>query len=141
MKNKLKNASSRQRYIEITDSLSALRSAKGFIYFFLLTALVFTVIFNSLFGIFRIPGAELKGSSNVAVVAEKSRHGIISGDVVLVSDGSGCFCTEIKVNENGYFTGTDDEPVKLDEKKIIGRVRFVLFPVSCFGDDPHKLCV
>jgi len=141
MKIKEKYASSRQRYIEMTDFLSALRSAKGFIYFILLSAMIFTVIFNSLFGIFSIPGAELKGSDNVAVVAEKTARGLKDGDVVLVDGADGFCCAEIRTAENGYYTGKEDDPVKLDENKIIGRVRFVLFPVSCFGDDPHKLCV
>ncbi len=141
MKPKEKYASSRQLYIRTSDTLSALRSAKGLIYVVLIAALIFTVVFNSMFGIYSIPGARLKDTDGVAVVAEKTRKGLRNGDVVIVDDGNGCYCAELKVTEDGYYTGSEDEPVRLKEENIIGRARFVLLPVNRFGDNPIKLIV
>lgn len=139
------NMSTEQYYNEMSDSLAALRSAKGFIYALIAAAVVFTCVFNSFFGVFFIDGAMLKGEGNVAVVARITPQTVQSGETILIKDEQGYYCAEVTGfsddSEGDVFIRTQEGQKLIPAENIEGKAECILFPVSCFGDDAHKLCI
>ncbi len=133
-----------QYYIDLADKLSALRALKGFVYFLIAAALAFTCVFNFFYGIFFVEGARLKGNENVAVVVNVNKRSFEEGETVLVRNGSGYCCAEFTASddsENGIYVKSDNGNIFIRNEEIEGKAEFVLFPVSCFGDNTHDLCI
>ncbi len=141
MKAVKKNKSAEQYYIDMSDGLAALRSAKGFVYTLIAAAVLFTVIFNAFFGVFRINDAVTGSGDDIAVLVKLSPDDLKKGDIVVLSDGDGYYCAELTETAGGLFTGSDENKRELSYGDIRGKAFFIVFPVSELGNDARKLCI
>ncbi len=130
-----------RRFLDIADELSAWRSFLGFVYFITAAALVFSVIFCFVYGIYPVENISINGN-DVAVVVNKTGKSFKEGDAVLFKIENRFYCAEFSgksERRDGIIVKSGDEEVFISDDEIEGRAEFVLFPVRSFGEDASAL--
>ena len=144
MKKDVRKVSSEQFYIDVSDSLAALRSAKGFVYFLIGAAVLLNCVFHVFFGLFPVKSVSYKGNDEVVVVARISVGSYEKDETVLCFRDEEYFCARVSqpapVAENGVYISTPQGQRIVDYENICGRAEFVVLPFTCFGDSVQGLC-
>ena len=137
------NYSAEQYYIDLSDSLAAMRSAKGFVYAVIAVMAAFTVIFNAIFCIYDVDGVLLDEENPTAVVTNVRNRDFRAGDVLLIEDDGKYVCLEMaekREDSGGVYVIKENGKIFISEENIAGKAEFILFPLKRFGSDTHILC-
>ena len=144
MKSNVHKVSSEQFYIDVSDRLAALRSAKGFIYFLISAAVLCNCMFHVFFGLFSVKDVSYKGNDEVVVVARISLDSYEKDEVILCSRDGEYYCARVSqpapYAENGVYISTPKGQRIVEHENICGRAEFIVLPFICFGDGVNGLC-
>lgn len=137
-----KKYSAEQYYIDLSDSLAALRSAKGFVYTIIAVMAVFTVLFNAVFCIYDVSSTLPGEEEQIAVLTNVQNRDFQTGDVLLIHSNGAFTCAEVsqtRKNSDGVYVKAGDGQRFVSDNDIAGKAEFILFPLRRFGSDTHIL--
>ncbi len=140
MRQKKRSSTRLQFFNDTTDSLSAMRSANGWVMFIILSALVFTIVFNMFFIMEKVSEVSIRNSP-VSVVAVNGDRFLNRGDVALVLRDEKYYCVRVKKKtDDGIVALRGGKEISYSDDEIIGRTLFIVQPLVAFGDKPQKAC-
>ncbi len=131
-------------FYDFADEMSAWRSFKSLVFLFITAALVFTVVFNTVYGIFPVSGVELNGEADVCVIVNRRAVNFNRGDTVTAKINNVCYCAEFlerSRTQDGIYIKQNGKSMFISDNDVEGRAECILFPWSAFGEDAHILCV
>ena len=144
MKKVVKHRSKTQYYIDISDRLSAARSAYGLLYVLIIAVLIFSCVFNCFYRV--VPVRDAGEQDEVSVLVRYRGYSVSKGAFIKLRSGGCAYVTDVcHIPGDDYGFRAVAEGEKGPEERQYGfpdaegEIRMILFPLERMGEDPISL--